>query len=803
MARLLWPTVVLKGSAMKLTLNWLKEHLDTSASLEEIAQALTQLGLEVESIEDPAERLQGFVVADVVKTERHPNADRLTLCQIDDGTGTLLQVVCGAQNVRSPMKVAFARVGTVIPVTGAALKPGVIRGISSQGMLCSAEELLLSSSSDGILDLDTTYPAGTALAQALDLDDCVIDLSITPNRSDCFSVRGLARDLAAFGIGTLKPLPEVSFTENRPCSLPVFIQDPACCYFSGRIIENLHNGESPAWLKKRLQAVGQRSISAIVDITNYVCLDRGQPLHAFDADKIQGNLVIRPAKEGETFLALNEQTYSLSSGMTTVADDKGVLSLTGIMGGKNSACSIDTTRIFLESAYFDSVRIAKTGQTLNITTDSRTRFERGVDPEQVKAGLDYATYLITEICGGQISQTVEVGTLPSSHAPITLTLSKMLAVSGCNDLTLTEAGTLLKKLGLEIISETSESLTAVPPRWRHDLNQDVDLIEEILRLKGYDRIPVTSLPFQFLNTIPSRTTLIQRSLTQRGLDEIYSWSFIDSQTADLLGDGIPLAVPLSQDMAVLRPSVLSGLLKAVVYNQNKSQKNSAFFELAHIFQNQNSHPIEEATVAGVRGQNFVSRHWSETERGVDVFDVKADAEVILQCLNVQKYQIEALGPDYYHPTRKGALKQGPKILGYFGEIHPQVLSYFKIEGPVVGFEIFIDRLPAFLQKRSLPPLKTSPYQAVVRDFAFIVPNDVSADHILKTIEKADKTLVQHLQIFDVYTGDKLEVGKKSIGLEVRLQAYDRTLTEDDLNLFSQKVIELVQRHCHGILRSGL
>ncbi len=787
---------------MKFTLNWLADHLEMTASADEIASALVDLGLEVEGIENPGEKLNGFVVATVETVDRHPDADRLSLCQVNDGQGPLIQVVCGAKNVRAGMKVAFARVGTVIPSTGQALKAGVIRGVESQGMLCSAEELLLGEESDGILDLQTDLPPGSDLATALSLNDIVIEVGLTPNRADCFSVRGIARDLAAAGLGTLKPLKKLPFQGVKDCPIKVTLMDPTCSYFTGCLIEGVTNDPSPEWLQKRLVAVGQKPISTIVDITNYICLDQGQPLHAFDADKISSALQVSPSQENETFVALNGQTYTLSTDMTTVRDDTGVLALGGIMGGEGSACNANTTRIFLEAAYFDPLRIAQTGQALNLRTEAGARFERGVDPEQIIRSLNAATQMILEICGGVASKALQVGHPPANIHTITLTQQKLISLTGNPQLILSLARKSLEALGLQTQSETADTLTVTTPSWRHDLQAEVDLIEEVLRLTGYQHIPIASLPLKPPYDKAKPVDKVRQAFCRRGLDEILSWSFTDHATANLFGAGVELGVPLNQDMAVLRPSLLTGLLRAVNFNQSKSQSNSSFFEIAHQFQTHNDKIHEENTAAGVRSQSTGDRHWVKPPRLVDVFDAKADVQIALDFLGVQGYQVEASGPDYYHPGRKGTFKQGPKVLAYFGEVHPTVLKAFDLQGPVLGFEIFLDRLPA-LTPRPPKPLALSPYQAVTRDFAFVVPSDLSADLLIKTIQKADKTLIQDIQLFDVYQGDKMETGKKSLAVEVKLQSLDRTLKEEDLNTFTQNVIQLVEKHCGGILRASV
>ncbi|MCX7338190.1 MAG: phenylalanine--tRNA ligase subunit beta [Alphaproteobacteria bacterium] len=785
---------------MKLTVNWLKDHLDTTASVQEIVEALTQIGLEVEHVDNPAERLKGFVVGMVVEAIPHPNADRLRLCQVDDGTGPLVQVVCGASNVRQGMKVAFARVGTMIPVTGQPLKKGTIRNVDSFGMLCSAEELLLDEKSEGIIDLKTNLAPGSDLAQALDgLDDVVIELSITPNRSDCFSVRGVARDLAAYGLGTLKDLTVPKIIVQNPCPISVQITDPNCLYFTGRIIEGVQNAQSPEWVQRRLASVGQRSLSALIDVTNYICLDLGRPMHVYDADKIQGGLVVRSAKAGEVLDALNGEPYQLQDGMTVIADESGPLSLGGIMGGVATSCTPKTTRVFLESAYFDPIQTAKTGRALRILSESRTRFERGVDPADVQLGLEIATQWILDWCGGAPSLAQEAGDAFLSKKTISLSLEKLRGISGDQSLTLIDAAPILQRLGFSVLGQTDQQITVDVPSWRHDITLDVDVVEEIVRLRGYDKIQATSLPLKRPPLDNDQSYILKQTLCHRGLQEIYTWSLIDQETAQKFGDSIELEMPLNQEMAVLRPSLLPGHLKAIAANQNKSQVNGAFFELARQFKPTSTDFAEEAMLSGVRSLQTGPRHWAQNPRPVDVYDAKADVVAILDLVGISSYQVVDSAPDYYHPGRKGAIKQGQRTLAYFGEIHPTLVKEFEIAGPVVAFEVFINTLPKEI-KRKLTPPTLSPYQPVTRDFAFIVDRGMSADQMIRTIQKIDKTLIQDIVIFDVYSGDKLPDGKKSIAFQVRLQASDRTLSDTDLQVLSDSVVREIGRACGGVLR---
>ncbi|MBY0280661.1 MAG: phenylalanine--tRNA ligase subunit beta [Alphaproteobacteria bacterium] len=787
---------------MKFTLNWLKDHLETEKSLDDILLALTNIGLEVEGVDNPADRLKEFVVAKVVEAGKHPNADRLNLCQVDDGSGKLLQVVCGGINVRQGMKIAFARVGTTIPVSGQVLKAGNIRSMDSLGMICSAQELLLSTEeSDGsIMDLETDAAPGSALATILGLDDAVIDVSIGPNRSDCFSVRGIARDLAAYGVGQLKVLEMPKIPAVIDCPIKVSITDHNCSHFTGRLIEGVQNKESPTWMQRRLNAVGQKCISALVDVTNYISLDIGRPLHVFDADKLKGDITVRPSKTGETLEALDGKVYDLEDGMTTISDDTGVISLAGVMGGLSSGCTESTTRVFIESAYFDPIRIAKTGQSLRILSEARTRFERGVDPSQVALGVDLASQYILEHCGGKVSQIVIAGKEKDTVLKVTLSCEKLISYSGDDSLSLKEVEEILKKLGFKVVELSNQEITVEVPKWRHDISLDVDLIEEFLRIRGFDKLPITSLPLKKPNTDFNRVKALKNTLANRGLSEVYTWSFIDAETAEKFGVGVELEAPLSQEMAVMRPSILPGHLKAITNNQSKSLYNSAFFEVASRY-SAGQTLLEEPMIAGCRSVSTGPRHWLETPRKVDVFDAKADVLALLEAMGINNYQTDMTAPDYYHPGRKGAFKQGNKTLAYFGEIHPSLIESFGLTGPVVAFEVFLDNLPKEL-KRKVAQITLSPYQAVTRDFAFILDQKTTADQVIRSIQKIDKNLIQDIQIFDVYEGEKLPKGQKSVAIQVKLQALDKTLSEEDLNTFSTNLISAVEKTCGGVLRNA-
>jgi phenylalanyl-tRNA synthetase beta chain len=838
---------------MKFTLSWLKDHLDTQASLEEIAHKLVTLGLEVESITNPAENLKGFVVGQVVKREKHPHADRLNLCQVDAGTGELIQVICGAHNVREGMKAVFAPLGTLIPETGQALKKGVIRQIESYGMLCSSRELLLGTDHDGIMDLDTDAKPGTPFIEILkdlfnpqmksrDLIkaksaecthvhehferiskpgssfgfnlDPVIELSLTPNRSDCFGVRGIARDLAAGGLGTLKPLPYPTFSGSFDSPIHVEILDSkACPDFRGVSIRGVKNGPSPDWVQHRLKAVGLKPISALVDVTNYLNYDLCRPLHVFDADKLSQTLSVGLSQKGQSFDALNDKTYALEEGMTIIWDKKDsnttVLSLAGIMGGVQSSCSEQTTNVFLECAAFDPILIANTGRRLQLLSDSRTRFERGVDPQSLEFGLNAAVSLILDWCGGEASHVTTAKHLngnPPKIDPrvIDLTQNKLWSLSGY-EISLKEAGVYLQKLGFEsVVDETS--LRATVPSHRPDVEGPEDLIEEILRLVGYDTVPAVPLPQE-------RPVLARRSpaeiaryiLASRGFYESVTWSFLSEEKAkdfSVTGSIDPtllLSNPISSELSHMRPSLLPNLIDGAIKNANRGYDDLALFEVGPVFGS--SFPHSQTLVAGgLRAGQRGSRHWLAPQRNVDVFDVKADVIALLKTfgLGESNYQIEANALSYYHPGRSGTLKQGNRVLAYFGEVHPKIVQTLNAEQILMGFEVFLETLPPIRDKKSI--LALSPYQAVTRDFAFVMDKSVPADKVIKTIQKTNKTLITQVNVFDVYAGEKVGENKKSLAIEVRLEPTAGTLTDEQIQEISTMIIHQVEKTTGATLR---
>lgn len=789
---------------MKFTLSWLKDHLETTAPLSAIIEKLTNLGLEVESIEDFSEKFKGFVVADVVAATAHPNADRLSLCFADIGDGNRLQVVCGAKNVRAGMKVAFAPIGVTIPASGVVLKKGKIRDVESFGMFCSGEELGIGEADEGILDLDASFVAGTPLVEALMLNDPIIDIAITPNRADCFGIRGIARDLAAAGLGTLKPLIYKEREGAFPCPLNVTIEDShACSDFQMQVIRGVKNGPSPDWVQKRLRSVGQKPISALVDVTNYLTFDLGRPLHVFDLSKIHGNLNVRPAKDGETLTALNGKNYTLEAGITVIADPSQVLSIGGIMGGMDSSCLESTVDVLIECAHFDPIHTAKTGRALSLLSDARTRFERGMSLESIPEGLNAATQLILEWCGGTLSERrMPAYKKPPSKIeamPITLTQEKLKSLSGL-EISLAEAQSFLEALGFVMISHTSSQLTLLSPSHRHDIEGPADLVEEVLRLKGYDQIPLTPLPSVSLKTqSPSLPSIVKRTLAARGMHEVISWSFISEELAQKFGgcdDSLKILNPISVDLGFMRPSIIPNLLQIGIRNIHRGQDVISLFEVGPQFQPNQENLMATGLLTGTN-----ARHWSQSSHSINVFDAKAHILSVLNTLGVSEssLQIETAGPEYYHPGRKGTFKQGNRTLATFGEIHPSIIKIMNGEGRFFGFEIFLNLLPPLRVKKTT--LHLSNYQPVMRDFAFVVDENIPADQLIKTISKVDRTLITAVDIFDVYKGDKLEHGKKSLAVQVRLEPQESTLTDVQIAEVCHNIISNVEKATGGVLRT--
>ena len=799
---------------MKFTLAWLKDHLDTDADAEEIATRLTMLGLEVESVENRAKDLEPFTVAEVLEAKPHPNADRLQVCIVDTGKEKL-QVVCGAPNAHAGMKGVFAPAGTRIPGTGVDLKKATIRGVESNGMLCSEREMGLSDEHAGIIELPKDAPVGAKFVAIAGLDDPVIDVALTPNRPDCAAVHGIARDLAAVGLGVLKPvnLDPVPGTFKSPIiwkrDFPAGAET-ACPLVVGRYFRKVTNGPSPKWLQDRLIAIGLRPISALVDITNYVTFDLARPLHVFDADKIKGDLVMRLARTAEKIEALDGHTYELTPGMTVIADDAGVQGIAGVMGGAASGVSETTANVFLEVALFDPVRPAATGRKLGIQSDARYRFERGVDPTSARWGAEVAARLIAALCGGEASEPVVAGEPPRWERTLTLRKHRLRTFGGVETPD-GEAARILAALGFANTDDGETIRAAVPP-WRPDIHGEPDLVEEVLRIHGYHLIPAVSLPRiggvprPALDPAQRRAADVRRALAGHGLVEAVTFSFLPRAQAKLFGGGadrLILVNPISTDLDAMRPTPLPNLIDAVRRNRARGVDVIGLFEVGPAYADDT--PEGQATVAsGVRAGLAFARNWTGPARDVDALDAKADALAVLAAAGaaMDGLNVTADAPGWYHPGRSGVIRLGAAALGQFGELHPQVLEQMGCEGPVAGFEVFLDRVPLRARKGTAKPLlKLSPYQPVVRDFAFVVDKSVPAGNVLRAVRNADKQLVAEVALFDVYEGEGIGADKKSLAVTVTLRPQDATLTEAAIEAVSKKIVASVVKATGATLRT--
>ena len=799
---------------MKFTFGWLKEHLETDASLDAITDRLSMLGLEVEEIDNRGEALAPFVIGYVTEARQHPNADRLRVCMVNAGEGDV-QVVCGAPNARTGMKGVFAPSGTFVPGTGIELKKATIRGEDSNGMLCSEKEMGLSDEHDGIIELPDDAPIGANWAAWAGLDDPVIDIALTPNRGDCASVRGIARDLAAAGLGTLKPLntEPVAGSFTSPIKWVRDFPDDAgdaCPMVVGRYFRNVKNGPSPQWLQDRLRAIGLRPISALVDITNWSTFDLGRPLHVFDAETVSGNLTMRFARAGESLGALDERSYELDPGMIVIADDDGVQGIGGVMGGAGSGCGDDTTDVFLEVALFDPIRIAETGRKLGIMSDARYRFERGIDPTSALWGAEIATRMILDLCGGEASELVSAGNMPAWRRECFLRPRRVLSLGGV-DVPATESDTILTALGFETRTDGDVIHCGVPP-WRPDIDGEADLVEEVLRIHGYDAIPSVvaerayAVPKPVRNAAQNRAEAARRALASRGLVEAVTYSFIEAKQAEMFGgfvDGVRLVNPISADLDVMRPSILPNLVAAIARNQARGIENPALFEVGPHYSDDT--PDGQALVAaGVRAGATGPRNWAEAPRPIDALDAKADALAALEAAGapVANLQISADAPDWYHPGRSACARLGPNILARFGELHPRISRAMEAEGPITAFEILLDNVPPARRKAGTakPLLTLSPFQPVHRDFAFIVDEAIAAGDVLKAILSVDRDLIAEVSLFDVYRGKGVDEGQKSFALSVTLQPVEATMTDEQIDAVAAKIVAAVKKQTGGALR---
>ena len=804
---------------MKFTLPWLKEHLETDASLPEIVDKLTMIGLEVENVEDKASLLKPFVIASVISVEKHPNADRLRVCRVDIGDGKPVQVVCGAPNARAGMKGVFSPPGTFIPGKNITLCVGTIRGVESRGMLCSPAELMISNDHEGIIDLPADAPVGKSYAEWAALGDPVIEINLTPNRPDCTGVAGIARDLGATSIGIYKNKIPKPVKGAFPCPVKVTLDfgktHSLCPAFSLRLVRGVKNGPSPDWLQRQLTAIGLRPINALVDITNFITFDRGRPLHVFDAAKVTGNLTVRRAKNGETLRALDGKTYTLDEATCVIADEKGVESLSGIMGGEASGCTDTTTEVLIESALWDELNIAQTGRKLGINSDARYRFERGVDPAFMLPGLELATQMVLDLCGGQPSEVVVAGDPTPKEKVIDFPLSELPRLAGLK-LPLADTRRVLEKLGFFAAGQGERMKVAVPS-WRPDVHGRADIVEEIVRIVGVDRVPSTPFAREHarkpvLTTIQNRTRKAKRALATRGLVEAVTWSFVSKREAELFGGGKPqlsLANPIAAELSDMRPSLLPGLIMAAQRNADRGHADVALFEVGQIFTGDK--PEDQLTAAsGLRRAlakpSGSGRHWSNKAEPVDAFDAKADVFAALAAAGspMQALQVVPGGPPWFHPGRSGTVQIGPQnILGYFGELHPRAIAGLNAEGPLVAFEMILEKIPEPKPRttRAKTLLELSLFQPVERDFAFVVNTAVKAADIIRAAQNADKKLITDVTIFDVYEGKGIEKGKKSIAIAVTIQPREKTMTDAEIETLSEKIVAEVAKRTGGVLRA--
>lgn len=805
---------------MKFTLSWLKDHLDTSASVEELADKLSSMGLEVEGIDDPARTLAPFTIARVLEARQHPNADRLRVCQVDTGKG-VVEVVCGAPNAKTGMIGVFAPLGSYIPGTGITLDARPVRGVVSAGMLLSERELQLSDDHEGIIELDAELgdKLGQRYADVMGLADPVIEVKLTPNRPDCTGVRGIARDLAAAGLGKLKPEKKITGVEgNYDCPVDIKLEFPkaasdACPCFAGRYIRGVSNGAGPAWMQQRLKAVGLRPINALVDVTNYISLDRGRPLHVYDADKLKGAIRARLGRTGEEFQGLDGKTHVVDDTMCVIADDHAVLGFGGILGGEATGVTGDTKNILIECAYFDPLRTAATGRKAGVQSDARYRFERGVDPAFILPGLDLATAMMLEVAGGSPSKARVAGAPPvvGKVVAFPVGLVEKLAGIAIKD---ADIRRMLEALGFTVAGKGA-TVDVTVPSWRPDVHGAADLVEEVVRIAGLDKVPSAPLPriggvARAVLTVGQRgVRRVRRALAARGMVEAITWSFIPREIARAFGggqDALELANPISSEMTSMRPSLLPGLLTAAQRNRNRGFADVALFEVGQAYRG-DAAGDQFVAASGIRAgaSNLIGggRHWAGAGSEAGVFDAKADAFAALaeMGLDASRAQITRDAPPWFHPGRSATLRLGPKIvLAHFGELHPATLATLDVGGSAAGFEIFVDALPPARKaaRAAQPAIDLLP---VRRDFAFVLDDGVPAGDVVKAAMAADKKLIAHVNVFDVFEGASLGQGKKSLALEVTLQPADKTLTDAEIEAVAAKVVAEVEKATGGAIRS--
>jgi phenylalanyl-tRNA synthetase beta chain len=789
---------------MKFTLSWLKEHLDTSATVERVVEAMTMAGLEVEHVENPGEKLAKFTVAKIVEAVQHPNADKLRVCQVDTRDGRL-EIVCGAPNARPGLTTIYAPIGAYVPGSGITLEPRPVRGVVSNGMLCSAKELEVAEESDGIVELPDSLPVGASAVEAFGLE-AAIDFEVTPNRPDWLGVRGIARDLAAAGLGTLKPDPTQPVKGAYPCPIEIRVDGDACPVFAGRLIRGVKNGPSPAWLQQRLTSVGLRPINALVDVTNLISQDRARPLHVYDAKKLTGGVIeARLGREGEKVEALDGETYEAGPEICVIADGSGAIGLGGVMGGESTKALEETTDVFVECAWFDPIRTAQAGRTLGITSDAQYRFARGVDPESVVPGLELATQLILQLCGGEPSDVRIAGKAPAPPAAIAFDRGYVKKLSGL-DVSPARIDEILEKLGFSV-----DGHAVTPPSWRRDVEGKADLVEEVARIEGFDALPAEPLPEiarppgGALTLRQARMRNARRMMAARGYSEAITWSFMRQEWAELFGGGDPKLVltnPIASDLSTMRPSALGNLIEAAARNARKGFPDAALFEVGPNFRG--DQPADQWTAVTALLAPHSPKHWAKAA-GDPLFQLKADLLALLDELGAPQLQVvQGQNAAWWHPGRSARLQLGPKVVvAEFGELHPRVLKAIDADGPMLGLELDLDALPEPKKKgvKTKPALELSPLMPLKRDFAFLVAADTPAGDLVRPILGADKALIAEARVFDVYAGTGVPEGQKSVAVEVVVQPRDKTLTDGEIEGLSARIVAAAEKAVGAKLRS--
>ena len=795
---------------MKFSYSWLTEHLKTNAHFEEIEKKLTSIGLEVEDIQDTGKAYQDFIVGQVLEEKKHPNADKLKLCKVDIGKEKV-DVVCGAPNVEKGMKVVYAPVGSTIPVNQMKIKAAKIRGVESYGMMCSEYELGISNEHDGIIRLEEKETIGRSFSEIYGLNDIVIEIGITPNRQDCLGVKGIARDLASAGMGELLERKISKEKGSFKSPIKIEIQDnKICSAFAGRYFRNVKNTESPEWLKNKLKSIGLRPISALVDITNFVMYDENRPLHVYDADKIDGKIIVRTANDGESFLALDEKDYHLKNGMCVIADEKKVLGLGGIMGGESTGCSTETKNVLLESALFDEINTAKTGRNLSILSDARYRFERGIDPNSTLKGIDLATQLILEICGGECSEVELAGNIKENKNEVSTSSSYISRRLGF-EVSDKELISILSSLGIET-SQTGDVIKCLIPSWRQDIHGEADISEEVIRIKGYENIPTSNIRLKskinknILNYAQKKLIKARHFIASIEYDELVTFSFTDSKNCEVFGDinNLKIVNPISEELDILRPNLLPNLLQAIKKNKNRNFDSFSIFEIGS--QYRSTSPEDQLNVAcGIKSGIKTEKSWKNMQTEFDIYDVKQDLTSLIDYLmpGNKKISVSNDCPSWYHPGRSGSIKINNSVIaGYFGELHPSVANQFKIKNKTNIFELYLDELPNTEKKTTNKPvLNLSDFQIVTRDFAFVIDKKVKSEEVVTSAFKVDKELIRNVEIFDLFEDDSLGKDKKSIAIKVTLQSNEKTLAENDISEISSKIIESVEKSTSGTVRS--